>query len=348
MRSVPSKSTSDTYTAEEFNELMSQELQNAVLESGQTLDAGDLTQLGKALAIYGAAGDFYTDGGAADAYVLTPQGTRQAPPTLIDGMRVRFIAGNTNTGASTVNVNGIGVTAIEQGGSALVGGEIVTGQIIELSYNTSNASFTLVFGLLAKLGLQTKGGIIYYDGNKAPVLLPIGTLNHILSVTASGIPGWIANAAGGRIKHGTVHTAISGVTNVEWLAIPAGVDTVEMALSDISLDGTENFELQLGSSGAYATSGYTGNVNNAGGNNGWSGGALMARSISAGIFTTMNVVMRRITGNKWQINGNGTELVSGSFATAGDVTLAGELTRIKLKSVGTDLIDAGAAALWTE
>ena len=157
-----------------------------------------------------------------------------------------------------------------------------------------------------------------------------------------------ATGAGGRTKHGTVHTSITAVTEVEWLSIPAAVDTLELALSDISLSGTENFEIQLGSSGAYATSGYTGNVNNAGGNNSWTSGALLARSITAGIFTSLSVVMRRITGNKWHITAYGTELVSGSFLAAGDVTLAGELTRLKLKSVGTDNIDNGDAALWTE
>lgn len=46
----------------------------------------------------------YTDGGIADAYVLTPTGANVKVP--YDGMRAKFFAGNATTGASTVDFIG--------------------------------------------------------------------------------------------------------------------------------------------------------------------------------------------------------------------------------------------------
>lgn len=144
MKAVPVKVDTNTLSVDEFNKGSSQELQNTVLESGQALTESDLTQLGKAMAIYAAGGDYYTDGGAVNAYVLTVVGSKKSPPALFDGMKLKFVAGNTNTGASTVNPAGLGPTAIEENGVALIAGRVVAGEIIELSYIDANSSFELV------------------------------------------------------------------------------------------------------------------------------------------------------------------------------------------------------------
>lgn len=172
MKQVPTKITSDTYSSTEFNELPSQELQNTVLGSGQALTSADLNQLGKAISIYAGAGDFYTESGSANVYVLSPIGTpaRQVSPTLIDGLRVRFLAGNDNTGASTINLNGIGASEALQNGSPLTGGEILAGDIIEAIFSTVSVGFEIVnkapsskdsiSGLKSLLKAQLKTGVI--------------------------------------------------------------------------------------------------------------------------------------------------------------------------------------------
>lgn len=111
MEDLTGKITGSTLTAVEWNQLP-QEVQNIITAAGLTLSNADLNQLGKGLAQYAANGDFYTDSGAADAYVLTAVNSKQAPPSYKDGMRVRFEAANANTGASTVNPAGLGVKSI--------------------------------------------------------------------------------------------------------------------------------------------------------------------------------------------------------------------------------------------
>ena len=167
MRSVPTKTTGDTLSAIEFNEGSQQELQNSILTSGQTLNAGDLNQLGKAMSIYGSAGDFYNDGGSANSYVLTPIGTRQSPPTLTDGVRVRFIAGNTNTGPSTINVNTIGNIALKENGVDVVSGRIRAGTVIEATFISVGSTFELT-GVSADLVVNTVntfGDALLFNGN---------------------------------------------------------------------------------------------------------------------------------------------------------------------------------------
>ena len=54
---------------------------------------------------------FYADSGAADAYVLTS--TSYPAPAFTTGLTATFIPAFTNTGASTVNVDGLGVKNIK-------------------------------------------------------------------------------------------------------------------------------------------------------------------------------------------------------------------------------------------
>lgn len=151
----PPPGASTQYSAEEFNEGLSFENQNTVESSGQTLDAGDQFQQAKAIATYAARGDYYTDTGAADAYVLTPQGAMQAPWNYALGMRVRFAPANANTGASTINVGGVGASTITKGGDALTGGELLAGVLYTLVYNGTSFDIQPAQNFLAS-GLRVR------------------------------------------------------------------------------------------------------------------------------------------------------------------------------------------------
>lgn len=75
-----------------------------------------------------------TSGGAGNAYTMTLTPTLAA---LAAGQQFIFVANHTNTGASTLNVNGIGATAIRQGSAltALAAGTIVSGQVVTVVYD---------------------------------------------------------------------------------------------------------------------------------------------------------------------------------------------------------------------
>ncbi len=114
-----------------------EENNNLITGSSQTLDTADRDQTHKAVAYYSAVGDFYIDSGIANAYVLSPAANRIVPLAYVTGMKIRFLVGNNNTGASTVNVGGLGVVSLIANGSglSLPNKSLVTTEIAEAYYN---------------------------------------------------------------------------------------------------------------------------------------------------------------------------------------------------------------------
>lgn len=94
--------------------------QNAI-DDGTTTDL--IANLAKAILMGGGLG---VDSGAVNAYIVT---LPIAPLSLQAGMVLRFAAANANTGASTINVNGLGAVAlVGQAGLPLQGGEVAAGE----------------------------------------------------------------------------------------------------------------------------------------------------------------------------------------------------------------------------
>src|SRR6266487_3502 len=73
-----------------------------------------------------------TSGGSANVQTLTYS---IAPAAYVTGDRYTFLAGNTNTGATTLNVNALGAKAVQQNGGPLIGGEFKAGKFIEVFYD---------------------------------------------------------------------------------------------------------------------------------------------------------------------------------------------------------------------
>lgn len=65
-----SKVDGDTVAADEWNQLAS--LDNFISTSGQTPSASNLNQTPIAAARYSSGGQYYTDSGTANAYILSP------------------------------------------------------------------------------------------------------------------------------------------------------------------------------------------------------------------------------------------------------------------------------------
>ena len=145
MREINDKVTGDSYTAIEFNEGVKDDQQYVVgIATGQTFNPTDETQLSKAISDFVAAADYYTDSGTPTAYVLTSIGSLVSPHTFFDGMRVRFLPTNTNTGSATINVSGLGPVSIVQDGNPVPAGTLTAGRHVELWYSADNNWFDIV------------------------------------------------------------------------------------------------------------------------------------------------------------------------------------------------------------
>lgn len=102
------------------------------------------------------------DTGIANAYVLTFDANFSA---YADGIVIYWIPSNANTGASTVNVNGLGPIAIvNQDGGPMLAGQIPANQIAEILYLSGQ------FILLSSLStVQTGSFAVTAAGFTAPV-----------------------------------------------------------------------------------------------------------------------------------------------------------------------------------
>ena len=145
----------DRMDAEDDN--FSDGINDCLHKSGQNTAAANLpmggnrhTAVGNASSIddYASAEDvidqhlvYYLDSGAADVYVITPSPAITAY-AVGQKFSVRFLA--TNTGASTLNVNGLGAISIVTSDKvALIAGAILTGAIYEVTYDSTGPRFQL-------------------------------------------------------------------------------------------------------------------------------------------------------------------------------------------------------------
>lgn len=134
-------------TAVEWNNFF-QELKNLIEDTGQTMSVGNLDQLALGVSEYTAAAHFYTGGGSANTYTLTPLTNIEGIVAYRSGQTFQFRPNNTNTGASTAAVNGLAATSIlREDGSALSAGDISTTRDCIIRYNGVN--FLVLEGTLA-------------------------------------------------------------------------------------------------------------------------------------------------------------------------------------------------------
>jgi hypothetical protein len=101
-----------------------------------------------------------TSGGSANVQTLT---YTTAPAAYVQGHTFSFIAGFTNTGTATLNVNALGAKNIFLDGAALGGNEIVAGSVVQVMYD--GTQFQIVSGrAIGTLPLHGQNFLINGDG----------------------------------------------------------------------------------------------------------------------------------------------------------------------------------------
>lgn len=162
---------------------------------------------------YDDFGGVNTVGGTANAVTITTPTTYTA---LATGMRVRFVAGSTNTAATTLNLDAIGAKAVRKisGGTdvALAGGEIQAGEQYDIVYSTAANAAAGGWMLSSAQGILTFGGSV-----TAPGLTPPGDPNTgFYPIGADNI-----GVAAGGAKVLDIGTTGLGVTGTQTIATTA-------------------------------------------------------------------------------------------------------------------------------
>jgi hypothetical protein len=231
MAKFDTKVNGDTVDDVAYNNIVT-ELKNAITTTGEAIDATQI-QLSESLPSYAAVSTFYTDSGAADAYVLTPITTFKSPPSYINGMLIRFRAGNAGTGgAATVNVNGAGVKSLKEADGSTNPSSIPTTEDSLFRYdgtvfrkvNAVVAASTTAAGIVELLtNAELAAGT---DTTRAATAASILSLFAASSRTASGYARLPINS-GGAFSEIIVQwgTAVAGTGNKS-LVLPVAFTTV--------------------------------------------------------------------------------------------------------------------------
>jgi hypothetical protein len=183
------------------------------------------------------------DTGIANAYVLNFTANFTS---YTDGIVIYWIPSNSNTGASTMNVNGLGVVNIKnQDGSNLYLGQIQANQVALIVYkggqfilvataliptiNTQNGNYTFALQDANNVVQQTTNDIlvIYTIPTNASVALPVGTSIDVIAVGDAGITLTAASgvtffpfansSAGDALISGHSSTRITKVATNTWV-----------------------------------------------------------------------------------------------------------------------------------
>jgi hypothetical protein len=155
------------------------------------------------------------------------------------------------------------------------------------------------------------------------------------------------------IVSGTAVASTSG-TSIDFTGIPSWVKRITVMLQGVSLSGSEEVLIQVGTGSTPATTGYnsgaisvavnTNNTTNGSASNTTSGFTSSGYASTAAATASGQFVLTNISGNSWI--GSGVIYSIGNLRVvtlAGDVTLGGVLGMVRITTVnGTDTFDAGS------
>jgi hypothetical protein len=145
--------------------------------------------------------------------------------------------------------------------------------------------------------------------------------------------------------------ATTSGTDIDFTGIPSGVKKVTLLFSETSLNGTDDFLIQLGDSGGFETSGYISSVGHV--INGQSGNV---RSSTAGFIAgggdtstkligTMTLSLIVAGSYKWISALNVTQSTAVTQCGGGQKSLSAELTQVRITRTGSNTFDAGSVAI---
>lgn len=148
---------------------------------------------------------------------------------------------------------------------------------------------------------------------------------------------------------GTSQASTSG-TSIDFTGIPSWVKRVTVMPNGVSVSGTSNLLLQIGS-GSVQNTGYVAGAtqsNNATVQTSTAGFVLTSGLVAAAGFHG-NIILTLVTGNTWNASGVLWNTGSAGHTNAGTVSLSGALDRIRITTVnGTDTFDAGTINIMYE
>lgn len=289
--------------------------------------------------------------------------------------RARMLTSTTGTGTSVALTTAVdGYFTLAEAG--LQDGDVVDyiieqGADFEIqhdqTYSSSGPSLSRGTPAASKVGGTAGTSQINLNGIAQVAIVAVAKSLDVNTFTEDTSPdlaadfAWVHDTSAGSRKkvllrrlNGIIGTAVQNATGaaVDITGIPAGVKRITLMFDQISLSGTDNFIVQLGTSSGIETSGYVSSsaaivANGANSNNGTDGFRIHSQNASR-IWSGI-MLIARMTGNTWiSSHAIGMTNSAGASFGGGHKTLSGELDRVRLTATGTNTLDGGRVALLYE
>jgi len=196
--------------------------------------------------------------------------------------------------------------------------------------------------MTASINASTSSGVVITSDTSGNLDIQSGGTTKF-SVTSSGVS---YTPAGSAITSGTAQTTTSG-TSFDFTSIPSWVKRITLVLNGVSLSGTSNFLVQLGTSSGVETTGYVSTSvtsDSAGGTAGINSTSGYCFYDGSAAYTCNSIwIFANVSGNLWVSSHSGSISTTNVTVGGGTKTLAGTLDRLRMTTVnGTDTFDAGS------
>lgn len=135
-------------------------------------------------------------------------------------------------------------------------------------------------------------------------------------------------------------------TQIDFTGIPSWATEIKCMFSQISLNGTEEILIQVGTSSGIVTSGYTSSCSNTGGAEASASGLLVSSDSNASFTYSGTITISKHSGNIWVSTGILSPGLSGSArSSAGRIDVGGTLDRIRFTSQSSNSFDGGVFSI---
>jgi len=169
-----------------------------------------------------------TSTGSANAYVVTYS---PAPTAYVTGQKYRFITNFSNTGASTVAVNGLAALPLKKyGATALASGDLGSGVAVECVYDGTNCEIT------SQITTNNLTATTQAAADNTTALASDQFAQNAAQYNGSGMVNKLRNASMDIAQRGTSGTASGAYTLDGWIiAVSGGSPTWSQTLAYVAL-----------------------------------------------------------------------------------------------------------------